>query len=482
MDRKITIRSNEASDIELPIDFDFCYSHEYLSQRAVTKGIRNLIAKNPRFEDHTTTPPVFYVIGAGHIGKEIIADLARLCHLKNSVQHDNVTERYTYHTPAVIHVIDKDQEAEEHLYQAYPILRKIKPINVSISMLSAEDEIASIKKSGTPIETDPLTLPLPDITFHTCDIALPYNLNKLAAKILEDKADAVIIATGDDAKTVSTALSIEHEFDTLAGPDQNATRPIISIYYEKFGGFDAFFGNSRDNKLSLAYTKIIRHPSGKTTPGPSGCPTHIQPLANWSAFTYHKDSTHDKVDIIAQGADACYSRHDYTKDIFSSGGPNIEPLDNEESLDEKAREELKMSRKKRWDELPEIQQKQNRDQVYHNYIKLNLLGYSVIAEKKLKEGKNIPDGYEKVEWTEIQSELQSNVEWLSRLEHQRWWAEQLLAGWHYNPVRNDPLKHHPNMLPFEDLHDKGDEDKDRFAVCEMQVSFSYADYIPIKRI
>ena len=43
------------------------------------------------------------------------------------------------------------------------------------------------------------------------------------------------------------------------------------------------------------------------------------------------------------------------------------------------------------------------------------------------------------------------LEMLSRMEHARWCAERWLDGWAFNTVRNDNLKRHDLLLPWEEL-------------------------------
>ena len=43
------------------------------------------------------------------------------------------------------------------------------------------------------------------------------------------------------------------------------------------------------------------------------------------------------------------------------------------------------------------------------------------------------------------------LELLARMEHDRWWADRVLDGWALNSVRNNPLKYHPDLVPYEEL-------------------------------
>jgi len=55
------------------------------------------------------------------------------------------------------------------------------------------------------------------------------------------------------------------------------------------------------------------------------------------------------------------------------------------------------------------------------------------------------------------------AERLAIIEHKRWAADRYLDGWAYAPVRDNARKHHPQLIPYEDLSDPM-KDLDRFAV------------------
>lgn len=57
----------------------------------------------------------------------------------------------------------------------------------------------------------------------------------------------------------------------------------------------------------------------------------------------------------------------------------------------------------------------------------------------------------------LPEELEQLKEELSRNVHEVWAAGRLAAGWKYGPVRDDLLKEHPCLVPYEQL---SDEEKD----------------------
>jgi hypothetical protein len=58
------------------------------------------------------------------------------------------------------------------------------------------------------------------------------------------------------------------------------------------------------------------------------------------------------------------------------------------------------------------------------------------------------------------------IELLAEMEHRRWWAERSLDGWKFAKNRNDSLKEHPNMVPYDQL-DSASKDNDRNNVRKM---------------
>ena len=52
---------------------------------------------------------------------------------------------------------------------------------------------------------------------------------------------------------------------------------------------------------------------------------------------------------------------------------------------------------------------------------------------------------------ELPRELVSLVECLSKNVHEVWASERICLGWQYGSERNDELKHHPCLVPYEEL-------------------------------
>lgn len=67
------------------------------------------------------------------------------------------------------------------------------------------------------------------------------------------------------------------------------------------------------------------------------------------------------------------------------------------------------------------------------------------------------------------------VEELARLEHDRWVADKLRAGWRYGPDRDDERKIHPLLVDWEQLPES-ERDKDREPVLEVPLMLAHAGF------
>lgn len=54
---------------------------------------------------------------------------------------------------------------------------------------------------------------------------------------------------------------------------------------------------------------------------------------------------------------------------------------------------------------------------------------------------------------ELPEDLAELTEKMARNVHEVWAATRIAQGWTYGPERNDALKHHPCLIPYEDLPD-----------------------------
>ncbi|MBO5942677.1 MAG: Ryanodine receptor Ryr [Bacteroidales bacterium] len=52
---------------------------------------------------------------------------------------------------------------------------------------------------------------------------------------------------------------------------------------------------------------------------------------------------------------------------------------------------------------------------------------------------------------QLPQELSELVEKMAKNVHEVWAQSRISQGWTYGPERNDALKHHPCLVPYEDL-------------------------------
>lgn len=52
---------------------------------------------------------------------------------------------------------------------------------------------------------------------------------------------------------------------------------------------------------------------------------------------------------------------------------------------------------------------------------------------------------------QLPQELNELVEKMARNVHEVWAQSRISQGWTYGPERSDALKHHPCLIPYEDL-------------------------------
>lgn len=97
-----------------------------------------------------------------------------------------------------------------------------------------------------------------------------------------------------------------------------------------------------------------------------------------------------------------------------------------------------------WEELPESARRANRRAADHLWTKLANANYRMMGKRL-----GIPvlgDGGEALRGEEMRMTL-------SRLEHDRWWADRIIDGWTFAETRNNEVRHHPALVPFENLSD-----------------------------
>jgi len=116
-----------------------------------------------------------------------------------------------------------------------------------------------------------------------------------------------------------------------------------------------------------------------------------------------------------------------------------------------------------WDQISEDLRQANQEQADHILYKLSLLGYGLESDPQAK-GPPIVFSDEEFEN-------------LAKLEHLRWSADRKLAGWIYGKIRDNELRRHPMLVPYEQLPES-EKDKDRQAVRDVPFVLRGAGLIP----
>lgn len=120
---------------------------------------------------------------------------------------------------------------------------------------------------------------------------------------------------------------------------------------------------------------------------------------------------------------------------------------------------------KPYDELPEDEKEQNRDNIRHIYDKLAISGYEIVPARRGITPGQFTDG---------------EVELLARLEHERWMKQKLTDGWKYAPETVKEKKLHKDLVPWEQLTLE-DQDKDYALIRGIPRILSEAGYMIVEK-
>ena len=90
-----------------------------------------------------------------------------------------------------------------------------------------------------------------------------------------------------------------------------------------------------------------------------------------------------------------------------------------------------------WEALDETLRNANRMTADHFEVKMRAIGCRIVPQAGNTQ--------------ETVTLAGSELELLSRMDHDRWWADRALDGWRHGPVRDNPSKIHPNMVPYDEL-------------------------------
>ena len=121
---------------------------------------------------------------------------------------------------------------------------------------------------------------------------------------------------------------------------------------------------------------------------------------------------------------------------------------------------------KPWHAIDEDLRQSNRERADHVIYLLGHLGYVV------EEARN--DGPSPISFN---NEV---LEQLARLEHMRWTAERRLAWWSFGAIRDNALRRHPLLVPYEAL-EENEKEKDRQTIRDIPEVLRRAGLMPRSR-
>ena len=126
-----------------------------------------------------------------------------------------------------------------------------------------------------------------------------------------------------------------------------------------------------------------------------------------------------------------------------------------------------------WDELPYLYKEQYIYQAAHHLIKISILGYTVNINNSTAANNSTC-------WSQIYKIVNRNLETLSELEHNRWWAIMLGNGYQFGYKRDIILKTHPDMKPYSEL-DETTKQKDRDMILNCLSLFQKIGLLPLPK-
>jgi hypothetical protein len=167
-----------------------------------------------------------------------------------------------------------------------------------------------------------------------------------------------------------------------------------------------------------------------------------QALSSWIHFMPGLPAAVGREAVFQEGLDAVARRiHETWK---RGTDERIREAEAKGDLDTAAKHRAKDTYRD-WEDLTEEQKDANRLAADHIAVKFRAVG--LVPES----GPSIRGAWSGLGATELDI--------LSRMEHERWAAPLWMAGWTVGEQRNDELRIHPNLVPYDDL-DEGTREYD----------------------
>lgn len=148
-------------------------------------------------------------------------------------------------------------------------------------------------------------------------------------------------------------------------------------------------------------------------------------------FSYLREACRPRILLDGEGDRLAQTIHEHYTDSIAAQGrdPEREPAGQP------------------WARLADTYRDANRRQADHLGAKLAVTDCRAVAEERVESFAFAP----------------LEAERLAVIEHLRWAADRYLDGWTYAPKRDNVLKHHPQLVPYQDLSGPM-KDLDRYAV------------------
>ncbi len=248
--------------------------------------------------------------------------------------------------------------------------------------------------------------------------------------------DIVFVQCDMLAVPLDAAGTVQRE--VLFGRDENAPVTAIALCFEK----DA------DNVAAALALRAMRRRSGRCF-APIFMPLQ-DPEGSGALFNLaDKDRVVDPLDsIIPIGL----SREALAVDILGEGERDRLAKRLHAAFRELANES--QAANVSWVALPETYRRADRHAADHIPAKLWSLGLA--TERQFSDSFLAVDKGWQTQWTAEGS----RTEGLERIEHERWIADRVMEGWRYSPARDDDLRLHNDLVPFDSVSLK-DQEKDR---------------------
>jgi RyR domain len=114
-----------------------------------------------------------------------------------------------------------------------------------------------------------------------------------------------------------------------------------------------------------------------------------------------------------------------------------------------------------WSALDETYRRANRHAADH--VAAKLWSLDLATERHSTESSLAVDA----EWQRNLAARESDLENIAQLEHRRWIADRVMEGWSYAERRDDDLRRHPDLRPFDELAVR-EQEKDRDQIKELR--------------